>query len=244
MPWAKLDESFPDHPKVAGLSDKAFRLHITAICYCARMLTDGEVPTHILSRIGATQKLAAELQTAGLWESTSRGSWLIHDYLEYNPTRADVEAVRTKRQAAGQAGGKASGQARAKQIVEPNAKQIVGDSFEQNRTPSRPVPYTPKGVSEDTLPLEVTEVRDLLLSKLSGKFQRDPVTWDEAEQFGRDFAGQHVAVSVAIEECRRTPESQGGGVPFPQRVRAFMPGGKPEPKERLYREEGIFAPGN
>jgi hypothetical protein len=133
MPWAKLDESFPDHPKVASIGDKAFRLHVTAICYCARMLTDGEVPAHILQRIGATKKLTTELAAAGLWEATSRGSWVIHDFLEYNPSRAEVEADRSKRQAAGQAGGKASGKARAQRIVQP----IVGESL---GTKTNPVP--------------------------------------------------------------------------------------------------------
>lgn len=75
---------------------------------------------------------------------------------------------------------------------------------------------------DTTPPPAVTEIRDLVLSKLSGKFQRDPVTFDEAEQLGRDFAGEHLRVAEAIETCRRTSEALGGGIPFPQRVRRFL----------------------
>jgi hypothetical protein len=41
MTWVRLDDQFPDHPKVVNLSDRAFRLHVWGICYSARFLTDG-----------------------------------------------------------------------------------------------------------------------------------------------------------------------------------------------------------
>ena len=41
MTWLRIDDAMVDHPKIIGLSDGAFRLHITALCYCARHLTDG-----------------------------------------------------------------------------------------------------------------------------------------------------------------------------------------------------------
>ena len=45
MSWTKLDDLFPGHPKVITLSDSAFRLHVTALCYCASQLTDGFIPS-------------------------------------------------------------------------------------------------------------------------------------------------------------------------------------------------------
>ena len=43
MTWVKVDDALPEHPKVARLSDAAFRVHISALCYSARNLTDGKL---------------------------------------------------------------------------------------------------------------------------------------------------------------------------------------------------------
>lgn len=93
MSWAKLDDAFPDHPKVIGLSADAFRLHVTAICYAARFETDGAIPAGGLPRIGGTTASVDELVDAGLWDRTPRG-WQIHDYLQYNPSRAERQTMR------------------------------------------------------------------------------------------------------------------------------------------------------
>ena len=50
MAWIKIDDSFPDHPKVIGLSDKAFRIHIEGLCYSGRFLTDGLIPMGVAAR--------------------------------------------------------------------------------------------------------------------------------------------------------------------------------------------------
>ena len=93
---------------------------------------------------------------------------------------------------------------------------------------------------QDDLPLDAREIRDLVLSKLPTRYQRDPLTWEEAEQLGQDYAGQHTAVCVAIEECRRTPEKAGGGLPFPQRLRRFL--APPAATVQRFEERGLFSP--
>lgn len=92
MTWVKIDDTFPDHPRVVGLTDAAFRAHVTALCWAARHLTDGSIPSSALRVIG-TRKAATELEAAGLWSRTDHG-WMIRDYLDYNPSRADVEGKR------------------------------------------------------------------------------------------------------------------------------------------------------
>jgi hypothetical protein len=92
MTWVKIDDTFPDHPRVVGLTDAAFRTHVAGLCYSARYLTDGSIPTSALRSIG-TRKAATELEEAGLWARSDHG-WLIRDYLDYNPSRADVEGKR------------------------------------------------------------------------------------------------------------------------------------------------------
>jgi hypothetical protein len=102
MTWARLDDGFPEHPKVIGLSDRAIRLWLTALCYCARNLTDGLVTEIALKNVARSSNLsrpnsvATALVDAGLWERTDdeNGGYLIHDYLKYNPSKVDVERER------------------------------------------------------------------------------------------------------------------------------------------------------
>jgi len=92
MPWVKLDDRFPSHRKVALLSDRAFRLHVSAICWCAENLTDGHISDReltLVANIRAIKATAKQLEEAGVWDRTDEG-WLIHDYLDYNPSREQV----------------------------------------------------------------------------------------------------------------------------------------------------------
>lgn len=90
--WAKLDDAFPDHPKVLELSDRAFRVIVTAWCYSARHLTDGRVPASSLTN-AASRKAALELERAGLWVRVE-DAYVIHDWDDWNPTAEDVQRRR------------------------------------------------------------------------------------------------------------------------------------------------------
>ena len=95
MTWVKLDDAFPDHPKVDGLSDGAFRLHVAALCYSGRHLTDGALAADRVSRLVPRfrRSYVTELVEAGLWEAVD-GGWSIHDFLAYNPSAEKVKADR------------------------------------------------------------------------------------------------------------------------------------------------------
>jgi len=137
--WTKLDDGFPDHPKIRGLSDRAFRAHVTGLCYAGRYLTDGWLPTDIT---GA--KTAAELVAGDVWTvSPAPVGFRIKDYLDYNPSRVQVESERSKKQAAGRAGGQASAKARAEAPASGLLQEVP------NPVPSRPVP-DPKDAESDT----------------------------------------------------------------------------------------------
>ena len=99
MAWAKLDDQFVEHPRIIGLSDKAFRLHVAAICHANRKLTDGHITVtdgrvlRALTR--TTARHATELVDAGVWNTNGDG-WAIRDWLDYNPP-AEVVKERRKR---------------------------------------------------------------------------------------------------------------------------------------------------
>ena len=97
MTWVRLDDQFADHPKVTGLSCEAFRLHITAMCWTSAQLTDGVVPFQAMRRLGwfcdDPQTAASELVESGAWDLHPDG-YTIHDYLDYNPSREQVQKER------------------------------------------------------------------------------------------------------------------------------------------------------
>lgn len=133
MSWAKLDDHFPTHPKVVKAGGDAGWLHVCALCYCAEHLTDGVFPKELVPRLSDRKNptaLAERLQAVGMWIDLGT-EWELHDYLEWNPSRAHVlaerEAARERRARQGQRGGRASGDVRA------------------NETSPVPVPDSPNG---------------------------------------------------------------------------------------------------
>lgn len=97
MSWVRVDDKFPNHPKVGRLAANrlaAMGLHLEALCFCSTYLTDGAVPAHEVRRY--PRRLVEALVEARLWHRLADGSVEIHDYLDYNPSRVDVEAKRTE----------------------------------------------------------------------------------------------------------------------------------------------------
>lgn len=121
MTWVRLDDDFCEHPKVVGMGDLAPLAGWQFVCilaYCNRYLTDGhiaEVKARALvpwSHIGIVVRgrgsdytvseepdgefLCSALVEAGLLQDceTHRACWLVHDFLDYQPSKAQIEAER------------------------------------------------------------------------------------------------------------------------------------------------------
>jgi hypothetical protein len=116
--WAKLDDAILDNPKIIRAGAAGFLLHVAAITWCARNLSDGFIPKRRvwglihLGDLGTAiaappacgpdedrfnpldaHEIAEDLARIGLWHD--RGEfWELHDYLVYNPSRAKVLADR------------------------------------------------------------------------------------------------------------------------------------------------------
>jgi hypothetical protein len=94
--WFKVEDVMTEHPKCVGLTPFAWTLWLHAMSYCSRNLTDGHIPQAMLPRLCAIKdadKAAAELVDAGMWHVTEDG-WAVHDYLDHQRSRADVQADR------------------------------------------------------------------------------------------------------------------------------------------------------
>jgi hypothetical protein len=102
MAWGKLSDDYSTHPKTEIDSIvvlAAVGLHAKAIAHCAKHLTDGRITArwvntqlHTLSRRQAAAVLTKALER-GLFEEDD-DHFQVHDYLAYNPSRADAEADR------------------------------------------------------------------------------------------------------------------------------------------------------
>ena len=78
----------------------------------ANQQTDGAIPDAALTKLTRFSKpkaarLAGRLVEAGLWEANGTG-YVIHDYLDYNPSRKSLEEKHESKRRAGRAGGLAN----------------------------------------------------------------------------------------------------------------------------------------
>jgi len=130
MAWVKLDDSFPDHPKLACLGPVGPLCgwqFVAILSWCNRFLTNGKIPkakafglvswAHVgvetggndLFSVGedATGEMLCEyLVASGMLEEADKWTYEVHDYLDYQFSREEVEAKRglsSKRSEAGQA---------------------------------------------------------------------------------------------------------------------------------------------
>lgn len=166
MTWVKLDDNFTDHPKVDALSDAAFRLHVAALCYCNRHLTDGFVPAAALGKLTPHARpglSASELVAKGTWFE-AQGGFQVHDYLDFQESAEQVKARRKddadrKREARKKGrspAATANGPARRPPGLRPDS---VSDSApESGRTPHRT--SAPESGQESTRP-DPTRPNDL-----------------------------------------------------------------------------------
>ena len=134
MSWVKLDDGFPDHPKVIGLSVPARWGFVAGLCYCASYLTDGLIPERKARELAG--RGVKELVACGLWEQVDKG-YEVHDYLDYNPSRNEVTEHR-----------QTVSEARSKAGIKGAAKRWQTDG--NDMAPSRPVlPYpSPKEIKK------------------------------------------------------------------------------------------------
>ena len=98
--WVKIDDSLDGHPKFLQAWDAApasVGLWPQALAWAGRHLTDGHVSAeYVLGRTSSRRQrdqLTGALVESQLWVPNGSG-WQIHDFTDFNPSRAQVEARR------------------------------------------------------------------------------------------------------------------------------------------------------
>jgi len=167
LTWVRIDDSFAQHPKVIAAGPLAMAMQVAALCYCNKHLTDGFIPWSAAQNLiswefaGTTGgeettifKVCLSLGTAtddvtcqtvinmlvasGLWDEV-QGGYRIHDYLKYQPSRAEILALRETKSRAGKASGLARQKHSGSTAVEHHDKHHVEHGAEQvlNKLPNK-----------------------------------------------------------------------------------------------------------
>jgi hypothetical protein len=96
MVWVRIDDQLHAHPKIRAAWDMepaAVGLELIALSHSAAYLTDGAVDKPFVRQwlpVGKQRRRTiGALVKAGLWVPNGRG-WQIHDWLDYNESRAAV----------------------------------------------------------------------------------------------------------------------------------------------------------
>lgn len=120
MGWWKGDDKSHTNPKLLAVGLGGTALFFRMVSWAAEHETDGRVPAHIIPSLSpelserARRALLVSMVEArygasgdGLLEVVG-DVYLIHDYLDANPTHAELEARREQRRSAGAVGGRRS----------------------------------------------------------------------------------------------------------------------------------------
>ncbi len=153
MSWAKLDDQFHAHRKAMKAwraHPRALGLHMLAMSYCAGHLTDGLVDDEFVEeKIPAKRErdqATNALVEAELWGREEDG-WRIHDWLDFNPSRADTLDKRQK-----EADRKARGRAKQAQSCPPNVHPDTGEVSARTNNGVRADNFDPSDGPDPTRP--------------------------------------------------------------------------------------------
>ena len=152
MAWARIDDKFLDNPKVRKAGKEATYLYVSGLVYSSNQLTEGYISDEALG-LGAYKGFiknerthAATLVECELWDRIE-GGYQIHDYLEYNPTKEQIEEARAKKAVAGSKGAQARWQNDGKTIASAIAtaskndgKTMAPSCDTDGINPSHPIP--------------------------------------------------------------------------------------------------------
>lgn len=99
MTWFKCDDRLSTSRKVAKAGVPAMGLWVLAGSWCAGEELDGFVPAYMVTRLAGAdgEAMAFALVSAGLWhddEHDGERGYRFHEWAEYQPTRAQLEAKR------------------------------------------------------------------------------------------------------------------------------------------------------
>src|SRR5262245_36643469 len=90
---ARLDTGWHAHPRILQLGLQAMGMHAWSISYCDHARSDGFIPFGAWPALSGAGAAVKALLDAELWARVD-GGFMLHDYLDYNRSKAQIEAAR------------------------------------------------------------------------------------------------------------------------------------------------------
>lgn len=195
MPWFRVDDTFPSHPKVMAAGNAAIGLWVRAGSWSMQQLTDGYIPTHVLPMLGKPVE-ARRLVDAGLWLEVE-GGWRFHNWDERQPSKEQLEGDRNA--------------ARERQK---RARERAKSQRESRRNSQRssPVSHGPPIPSHPEVPNGTSMAPDSQASpadKPAKRAKQLPTDWQPSEAHRRLAAERGVDASWEADKFRDWAASNG-----------------------------------
>ena len=147
MAWTRIDDKFLMNPKIQSAGAYGMAIYLSGLIYCNTNVTDGFIPDVMLPVLcglayqTASKRVADALVKLNLWERVE-GGYLIHDFLNFNKSRNEIESLNKQRANNGAKGGR-----QANQVAKQTGSDLV----------SKPVPIIPNTLIPNTLNPEKKE---------------------------------------------------------------------------------------
>lgn len=204
---------FDDHPKVAPLSDAAFRTFVAMNGYSRVHRLDGRIP------VAAARKKWKPRALAELVASHPERPlvlldgdvYVLREYASHQFTTADEESLRAERSAAGAAGGKASAIAKAnrKQMLQQTASKVQAESESR---------------SESGILTDVTYLPESSHLRIAGAVDSDQLSDSVAARAARIGIADLAGVRRQLERAIGQPVSRHGAVLLAEAITSKAPG--------------------
>lgn len=138
LPFVKLHIDFPYQPKVLGLTDKAFRAHVIAMCHTRDHLTDGVISSSLVrawirSRT-LNERVINELRSCNLWVTNSSspdGGYILDGWEDFSTPRTQAESTSAHRAEAGRTSAE---RRRQQRVANSGNKNPVQDKTSEDKT--------------------------------------------------------------------------------------------------------------
>jgi len=163
MTWVRLDDRFPTHRKALAVGPVARDMYICLLCYCSLHRTDGFIPKTALKGKRAAMIAPGHLRPdrdilrliRGSLVADRGDSYQIHDYLDWQKSSSEIEALIERKRQAGRIGGQRSGESRR----EAKLQHVASSRRSTREAPREPIsspisPYSPPSKGDSAVAVE------------------------------------------------------------------------------------------
>lgn len=217
MSWIRIDDNCTQHPKFVRAGGQAGWLWLAGQGYCARLRTDGRIPkaaAHILQPGGT--RLAAVLVREGIWHDQG-DHYEVHDYLEFQPSRAQLEERDRQRTARVRAWRERKGVAHGDATVTPSHAQPKRVPRRDCNAPPEPEPEPQEPKNTPSRAARARGVRDERFERFWAAYPRRKGKDAARKAWAKRKPDDDLVMVMlsSIEAQQASDQWQRGFIPYP-----------------------------